>query len=132
MGAVRRLSAGGPPVCGVACAVPGEEGRRQRAAALAGALAHLEVCTIHAFCRRILAAHPLEAGLHPAFQVDADGRAQQEAVREAIEQAIRSGYGEDGDPDLVALAVDGAGPAELEEALVELVAQAVGETATYR
>ena len=39
--------------------------------------------------------------------------------REAIEQAIRSGYGEDGDPDLVALAIDGAGPAELEEALIE-------------
>ncbi len=126
--AFRQISAGDLPVGVIASALPEDEVRRQRAAALAEALAHLEVCTIHAFCRRILAAHPLEAGLHPAFQVDADGRAQQEAVREAIEQAIRSGYGEDGDPDLVALAIDGAGPAELEEALIELVAQGVGES----
>ena len=49
--------------------------RAARAAALRGALDHLQVQTIHAWCRRLLAQHPLAAGVHPRFEVDADGRA---------------------------------------------------------
>ena len=43
------------------------------------------VRTIHAFCRRLLARFPLEAELHPAFEVDADERVRDELVREVVE-----------------------------------------------
>ncbi|HEY8155614.1 MAG TPA: UvrD-helicase domain-containing protein [Myxococcota bacterium] len=92
--------------------------RRQRARALLGALDRWVVRTIHAFCRRLLARHPLAAGLHPEFEVDADERITRAVAREVVEAAVREGYGEPGDPDLIALGVEGFGPAELEEGLV--------------
>src|SRR5262249_51635731 len=62
----------------------------RRARALVGAFDHLRFQTIHAFCRRLLAAHPLEAGLHPRFALDARGSARAVAVREAIEERLRA------------------------------------------
>ena len=50
------------------------------AKALVGALDRLGVRTLHAFARRLLAAHPVEAGLHPAFEVDGDGRGAADVV----------------------------------------------------
>ncbi len=50
--------------------------RRERARVLLAAFDRLHVQTIHAFCRRLLANHPLEAGLHPRFTVDARGAAR--------------------------------------------------------
>ncbi len=44
----------------------------EKAALLAEALAHIDeapISTIHGFCRRILSAHPVEAGLPPRFEV---------------------------------------------------------------
>ena len=49
--------------------------RGARAAAFRLALDQLRVHTIHAFCLRLLLAHPLEAGVHPRLAVDADGQA---------------------------------------------------------
>jgi ATP-dependent helicase/nuclease subunit A len=97
---------------------PPEVARRARA--LLGALDHLAVRTIHAFCLGLLAEHPLEAGIHPRLQVDAEGRLLEEVVREVVEAALRAGYGTPGDPDLLALAVRGFGPQEIIEALIAL------------
>jgi ATP-dependent helicase/nuclease subunit A len=98
----------------------GETARRARA--LLGALDHLQVRTIHAFCLGLLADHPLEAGVHPRLAVDADGRLLDEVVRETVESNLREGYGAPGDPHLMALAVRGFGPQEIVEALVALAA----------
>jgi ATP-dependent helicase/nuclease subunit A len=98
---------------------PPEVARRARA--LLGALDHLAVRTIHAFCLGLLAEHPLEAGIHPRLQVDAEGRLLEEVVREVVDAALREGYGTPGDPDLLALAVRGFGPQEIIEALIALV-----------
>jgi ATP-dependent helicase/nuclease subunit A len=92
----------------------------RRARALLGALDHLAVRTIHAFCLGLLAEHPLEAGVHPRLQVDAEGRLLEETVGEVVENALRTGYGTPGDPDLLALAVRGTGPQEIIEALIAL------------
>ena len=50
--------------------------------------------TIHAFCRRLLAAHPLAAGLDPSFRVlDANqaARLRDRAFREALEGLLAAG-----------------------------------------
>ena len=60
--------------------------------ALRGALDQLVVETIHTYCRRLLAAHPIEAGLHPRFEVDADGAAAAVAVREAVAEQLGAAY----------------------------------------
>ncbi|MDX1999412.1 MAG: UvrD-helicase domain-containing protein [Thermoanaerobaculia bacterium] len=99
------------------------EAQVRRAGALLGTLDHLVVRTIHAFCRGLLAAHPLEAGIHPELQVDADGSALEGVAREVVEAAIARGYGDPGDPDLLALAGRGHGPNALVDALI-LLAQA--------
>jgi ATP-dependent helicase/nuclease subunit A len=67
-------------------ALPGDrELERTRARALLAAFDRLRVSTIHAFCRRLLAEHPREAGVHPRFEIDATGRARAEAARATIE-----------------------------------------------
>jgi ATP-dependent helicase/nuclease subunit A len=95
--------------------------RARRARALLGTLDHLAVRTIHAFCRGLLADHPLEAGVHPDLTIDADGRRVEEVVRETVEDALREGYGDPGDPHLLTLASRGFGPPEIVEALAALL-----------
>jgi ATP-dependent helicase/nuclease subunit A len=104
---------------------PDSDARRERARMLLGALDRLVVRTIHAFCRRLLAAYPIEAGVHPGFEVDGDGRATEEVAREVLELRLHEGYGVPGDPVLLELAKRGVGPAALEADLVALL-----ETAT--
>jgi ATP-dependent exoDNAse (exonuclease V) beta subunit len=67
--------------------------RTARARSLLGTLDHLAVRTIHAFCRGLLADHPLEAGVHPDLVIDADGRRVEEIVQETVEDVLREGYG---------------------------------------
>ncbi|HEX5717936.1 MAG TPA: UvrD-helicase domain-containing protein, partial [Thermoanaerobaculia bacterium] len=109
-----------PPWLDPAVLPPPEE-RTRRARALASTLDHLAVRTIHAFCRGLLADHPLEAGIHPELSIDADGLLLQEVVRETVEACLREGYGDPGDPDLLALAARGFGPREVVAALTALV-----------
>jgi ATP-dependent helicase/nuclease subunit A len=55
------------------------------------------VMTIHAFCRRLLATHPLAAGLDPRFRVlDAaeSSRLREQAITEAIDALLAAGDGE--------------------------------------
>lgn len=103
--------------------------RALRARALLGTLDHLAVRTIHAFCRGLLAEHPLEAGVHPDLDVDAEGRLVEEVVREAVEGSLRQGYGVPGDPDLLALAARGHGPQEIVEALLALLSSGLPASA---
>jgi len=93
---------------------------RRRAAPLRAALDRLVVRTIHAFCRRLLAEQPLEVGLHPGFEVDADEERSAAVVREVVEHAIPHAYADPASP-LARLAAAGRGPATVEQALLALV-----------
>lgn len=95
--------------------------RVARARALLGTLDHLAVRTIHAFCRGLLADHPLEAGVHPDLAIDADGWRLEQVVQEIVEDSLREGYGAPGDPHLLALAALGHGPQEMVEAMIALL-----------
>jgi ATP-dependent exoDNAse (exonuclease V) beta subunit len=103
-----------------ASSLPPAAERVARARALLGTLDHLAVRTIHAFCRGLLADHPLEAGVHPDLAIDADGRRVEQIVQETVEDSLRAGYGAPGDPHLLALAALGFGPQEMVEALIAL------------
>lgn len=97
-----------------------------RARALVGELDRLNVSTIHAFCRRLLAAHPLEAGLPPAFEIDAEGDALDQVLQETLDEALPELYGRAGGSKVaegaMTLATLGLGPREIAEAVRELVA----------
>jgi ATP-dependent helicase/nuclease subunit A len=90
-----------------------------RVAALRATLDQLVVETIHAYCRRLLAAHPIEVGLHPLFEIDAEGAFAADAVRDAVSAQLGAAY-ERGDETVLELALRGIGPLELE---TELLAQ---------
>ena len=109
--------------------LPEEGERERRARALLGTLDHLSVRTIHAFCRGLLADHPLEAGVHPDLAIDADGRLVEEVVREVVEGALRESYGTPGDPPLLSLAAQGFGPQEVVQALLDLLASGLPSAA---
>jgi ATP-dependent helicase/nuclease subunit A len=104
-----------------AAALPPPPARGARARALRGALDHLGVHTIHAWCRRLLALYPLEAGLHPRLEIDADQKVQEEIAREVLEEMLGAAYAEPGVSDALALAAAGAGPRELELELLALL-----------
>ncbi len=107
--------------------LPGEAGEiARRARALAEEGHRLAVSTIHAFCQRLLATYPLEAGLHPRFEVDADGTRIEALAEEAVEEALRA-LGASGDSrHWERLAVEGVGPAMIVEALCQLVEAGAG------
>jgi ATP-dependent helicase/nuclease subunit A len=127
--ALRIIGDGDVPVGVDPEALPPDELRRPRAVALRGALDHLVVHTIHAWCRRLLATHPLEARLHPRLQVDAEGRAQEMLVRDVLEHRLRVAYTEPGDAAFLALAERGHGPGELETELRALLEAGVPSAA---
>jgi ATP-dependent helicase/nuclease subunit A len=97
--------------------------RRERTRALLGALDQLSVRTIHAFCRRLLAEHPLEAGLHPHFEVDADESRARSIAREVMEDALPALVRDSA--ELRLLAERRLGPPALEEALLGLLRDGV-------
>ncbi len=123
--ALAELVAGELPVGVCAEALPASLAERSsRARALRGALDHLTVRTIHAFCRRLLASHPLEAGLHPQLVVDADQQLAALAAREVLEERLLAAFSEGGDARGYAeLAEARIGPADLETALIALLGE---------
>jgi len=124
--ALQEIVAGRLPLSVSARALPGDAAVREaRARRLRGALDQLTVRTIHAFCRRLLVAHPLEAGLHPHFEVDADGQIRAEVAREVLEAGLPEAWGEPLDPRYEVLASAGLGPADLERALITLLEEGV-------
>ena len=124
--ALTRVEAGGLPLGLPDAALPSDpETRRARARALIGGLDHLVVRTIHAWCRRLLARWPLEAGLHPGFEVDADESFRQTVVREIVESTLRREQDVEGAAARHELALLGQGPVRIEEALSILLAEGV-------
>jgi ATP-dependent exoDNAse (exonuclease V) beta subunit len=91
-----------------------------RAHLLLAASARLRVSTIHGFCHRLLAEVPLEAGLHPAYGIDADGDRTRELATAVLLDRLRGG-----DPRLVELLAAGVDPPALLEALLALVGAGV-------
>ena len=72
----------------------GDSVRHDELRALARATERAWVMTIHAFCRRLLATHPLAAGLDPAFRVlDANqaGRLRGRAFRATLDELLAAG-----------------------------------------
>ena len=119
--ALREIEVGKPPEWLPVDALPADAAARApRARALRGALDHLRVQTIHAFCRRLLVAYPLEAGVHPRLEIDAEGALREAVVRDVLEEALPRAFADEGSPAL-RLAAAGVGPALLERALVDLL-----------
>lgn len=81
----------------------GDAGERARLQGAARAGESAPITTIHGFCRRLLAAHPVAAGLDPRFRVlDADEASR--LARAAFDDALGALAGED---EAVALAAAG-------------------------
>ncbi len=123
---MRAVAAGVLPTAVLESSLPPLESQASpRARALVAALDLLEVRTIHACCAQILRQASLDAGIHPSFRVDADGEERAQVVRELVEQRFVEGLGEPPDAELLALASQGVGPAELVEAVLALLDAAV-------
>ncbi len=97
----------------------GAETLSRRARALLGQLDRLTASTIHAFCHALLRRHPLEAGLHPEFAIDARGDRLEEIVRAVVETRVKQAYAEEelSDSPLLELATYGKSPQQVAEAL---------------
>jgi ATP-dependent helicase/nuclease subunit A len=102
-----------------------------RCRAMLESIDRLVVSTIHAFCRRILATAPLDAGLHPDFGIDADGSVLAEVVYEVVEDQFTRAFGSDSPlrTKLLVLAGQGIGPEQLAEALTRLMGLALPSAA---
>ncbi len=100
---------------------------RERARLLAAATHRLEARTIHSYCASLLRRWPIEAGVAPGFEVDADGTLREAAAFEVVEQAMRSALADPPDPDWAFLAAGGAGPDRLVQAVAALAAAGAGE-----
>ncbi|MCB9832963.1 MAG: UvrD-helicase domain-containing protein [Planctomycetes bacterium] len=93
-----------------------------RARALLVEIDRLHVETIHAFCRRVLADHALEAGLHPGFEVDADGEILDAELDLLLRGFLLAAYGDEADEDALRLLSLGVGPARIGAALRSILA----------
>ena len=64
---------------------------QQRAEAMLAQAHRLEVSTIHSFAARVLRTWPLEASVHPDFDVDTEGLLRRKALRRAFVDATTAG-----------------------------------------
>jgi len=99
---------------------------RERAHHLLKALDHLKVRTIHAYCRGLLAKFPIEAKLHPSFELDAAGDAVTDTVREVVEEHLTNWLTTDPSA-VIDLFARGVTPADIEDATRTLVLAGVTE-----
>jgi ATP-dependent helicase/nuclease subunit A len=101
--------------------LPSDEAEvRARARALSEEGHRLVVSTIHAFCQRLLSTYPMEAGIHPRFEVDPDGARLQGLAGELVEETLRGLAQDVNRRSWEQLAVEGVGPPEVVEALCNL------------
>ena len=96
-----------------------------RARCLLPAVDQLEVRTIHAWCRKILAQYPLEARIHPVFDVDASGDRVARLVRRTVEEQLSQGIEGEQSEIILSLFERGISPADIESAVTRLVAEAI-------
>jgi len=115
----------GMPDCPFPSVDPGD--LRARAAACLVHLDRLQITTIHAWCRHVLATHPVEAGIHPGFEVDAEGLAQRAVVDDVIGEWVGQAFSDEPEEDAMILATSGHGPDAVWEALAALVESGVAE-----
>jgi ATP-dependent helicase/nuclease subunit A len=83
----------------------------ERARQLVGEIGRAWVTTIHGFCNRVLAAHPVAAGIDPRIRV-LDRAEAERAAREAFEEALEAFLAEGDDAreeTLAAFDIDGLG-----------------------
>jgi len=101
--------------------LPGEA--RSRALVLLAAVDQMEVRTIHSWCRRLLVQFPIEAGIHPSFDLDTDEDLLQRVVRDATEDHLTTMLAGDQAAALLRLfELDGnRGPADIERAVISLL-----------
>jgi len=92
----------------------------ERAHHLLAAAARVRISTIHGFCHRLLAEHPIEAGLHPAFRVDPEGDLLKEIATRVVLGRLRGGDGR-----LIDLLAAGVDPPDLLEAVSALAARGI-------
>ncbi len=94
----------------------------RRAASLSAALDQLNISTIHGYCLALLRAESPAAGLHPGFEVDADGSRVQEAVRAELADWLPEAATS---PAMRRLVAEGGSLTQVGEALVMLVTAGV-------
>ena len=119
--ALHAISVGGAVV-----GLPSEElceNSTQRARHLLAAIDMLEVRTIHAWCRALLAKYPIEAGIHPAFSVDADGVATATIIRDVVEAGLRANLSGPNNNTLMYLFEQGVNPTDIEAAVGALISR---------
>jgi ATP-dependent exoDNAse (exonuclease V) beta subunit len=84
------------------------EAGSERARELLGTLGGAWITTIHGFCHRLLASHPVAAGVDPRFRI-LDAPEADRATREAFDQALETflaEHGEAGEETLAAFGID--------------------------
>ncbi len=104
-----------------------------RARALLTKLENLRTSTIHAFARHLMARFPVESGVHPSFEVDADGTAAGECLDRAVEEVLSEGYRRSEESyesgslpsDVMVLAERRVGPVDVRKAVEDLVSAGV-------
>jgi ATP-dependent helicase/nuclease subunit A len=112
--------------------MPSDRALALRATALAQEAHRLKVSTIHGFCQRLLRTNPLEAGVHPHFQVDPDGTRLDETIAAVVEEALRGLEGDPARPCWERLAADGFGPPRVAKAVRQLIDNGVSAAALQR
>jgi ATP-dependent helicase/nuclease subunit A len=90
---------------------------QDRSAALLEISDRLTICTIHAYCQRLLRRFPLVSEGLPGFEVDANGARRAAVLRSLLEQRMAEAYQEPVAPELLELASYGIGPHEIEAEL---------------
>jgi len=97
----------------------------RRAAYLSDEVHRLSVGTIHSFCQSLLSSHPLEAGLHPRFTVDAEEEAVAALVVEVVEEALRTLEQSPQRPEWEVIAAAGVDPPQIAVTLQYLVSNGI-------
>ncbi len=125
--ALSRLARGADPPAGIDCGLlsVADEERTVRAAALADEVHRLSAQTIHSWCHSLLRTFPLEADLHPGFEVDGDGSRTEALVEEVVVEALRELPIGGLSADWRIVAAAGVVVPSLAEALQQLVAAGV-------
>jgi ATP-dependent helicase/nuclease subunit A len=100
------------------------EAYANRATHLVSAVDLLEISTIHAFCMRVLRDQSIGLGLHPGFQLDADGEATAALARAVVAERWPDLL-DGGDRAALALARRAVGAQHLVDGLVELAGSGV-------
>lgn len=89
----------------------------ERAAACVGRVELLRVQTIHSFCRSILAEWPIEAGLHPHFQIDPGDEVLSHIAQAVVRERLPQVFGDPIDPDWYQLALHDIHAPQIAEAV---------------